>query len=36
MVINVQMTMTNVEKWPCLINDCSFYEKKAYKLSDSQ
>ena len=24
-VVNIQMTMTNVEKWPCLIYDCSFF-----------
>ena len=34
MVVNVQMTMTNVEKWPCLFFSIH-YEKKAYKLKET-
>ena len=39
MEVNVQLTMTHVEKWLCLIYDCFFssmhYEKKAYKLKET-
>ena len=38
MEVNVQMNMTNVKKWQCLIYDCIFsihYEKKGYNLKET-
>ena len=38
MVLNVQITMTNDKRWPCLIYDCYFFQyilkrKHVYKVS---